>query len=627
MDYGALKRKDTTKGPPLRVLSLDGGGVRGYSMFLIIQELMHRTFVEIEGRAPRRSEIPKPCEHFDLIVGTGTGGLIALMLGRLRLDLETCKELYVRLTRMVFETDKTIAGIPYRSTLFKATKLEDAIKEAVREHTVDEREGNDGTSGANPLSAISRTSAAASVGPRRHSSNASVVSFSARSPAAQAARPVFSSRGGNPNARLYDEREYRTKTAVTAIYRGTPKGGEPAMLRSYDSRREPAPEFDCKIWEAGRATCAIGLAFKPIQIGQSVFHDDGAGTFNPSVTALNEAVVNEWPGREVGVFVSIGTGKRPKGSDANSSMWYEGFLGEFAEARRKLIAKIEGCEKIHELMKKEYLQKRGVNIENYYRLNVEVGVGEFGMNEWHRLADISTNTRRYLAREDEQKMVQSASAKLAKIYFAKQRYQRLSAGIPDVVKPMSDLSIPFAAELPGDIPTFAPTPNTPPPRQSYDSGLDTLPVPGGTPSPRSSGERLYASGKNSGQHSPLRVPAAPASGPPPLPQDRRSGIDHDDADRLVPHAPTPSQYRYASGADKIAIVGPGDQPRWFQDPMANRQSQPMHMEPPPLPPKTPLPEHQSGAGHGRYSPVLPYPLDDEAPPVVNRSKKPNYNSR
>jgi hypothetical protein len=180
-------------------------------MFLIIQELMHQTFVEIEGRAPRRSEIPKPCDHFDLIVGTGTGGLIALMLGRLRLDLETCKELYVRLTRIVFETDKTIAGIPYRSTLFKATKLEEAIKECVREHTVYETEGNDGTvpDAVGPPSAAARSSAAS---PRRHVSNASVVSFSARSPTEQMARSFPSSRGGNPNARLYDERQNRTKT-------------------------------------------------------------------------------------------------------------------------------------------------------------------------------------------------------------------------------------------------------------------------------------------------------------------------------------------------------------------------------------------------------------------------------
>lgn len=180
-------------------------------MLIIVQELMHRTFVETEGRAPKRSEIPKPCDHFDLIVGTGTGGLIALMLGRLRLDLETCKELYVRLTRMVFETDKTIAGIPYRSTLFKASKLEDAIRQCVQEHTIYEREGNDGAEPdlSSPLNAAQYSSAA---GPRRHQSNASVVSFSARSPSAQMARPVFNSRYGNPNARLYDSRENRTKT-------------------------------------------------------------------------------------------------------------------------------------------------------------------------------------------------------------------------------------------------------------------------------------------------------------------------------------------------------------------------------------------------------------------------------
>lgn len=183
---------------------------------------MHRTFVEIHGKAPRRSEIPKPCDHFDLIVGTGTGGLIAIMLGRLRLDIETCKELYVRMTRMVFETDKTIAGIPYRSTLFKATKLEEAIKECVRDHTIYKREGNDGTvevSASDSYGASDRYGSASN--PRRHSSNASVVSFSARSPTAQISRPYFNSRGGNPNARLYDEREYRTKTYVSRTSKAT----------------------------------------------------------------------------------------------------------------------------------------------------------------------------------------------------------------------------------------------------------------------------------------------------------------------------------------------------------------------------------------------------------------------
>lgn len=181
-------------------------------MLIIVQELMHRTFVETQGRAPKRNEIPKPCDHFDLIVGTGTGGLIAIMMGRLRLDLETCKELYVRMTRMVFETDKTIAGIPYRSTLFKASKLEEAIKQAVREHTIYEREGRDiDDSEPPPLSPAS--SSRPSPYFRRQSSNASTVSFSAKSPTTQmASRPVFNARYGNPDARLYDSRENRTKT-------------------------------------------------------------------------------------------------------------------------------------------------------------------------------------------------------------------------------------------------------------------------------------------------------------------------------------------------------------------------------------------------------------------------------
>ncbi|KAH9892376.1 FabD/lysophospholipase-like protein [Xylariomycetidae sp. FL2044] len=647
---GSLKRKDTTKGPPLRILSLDGGGVRGYSMFIIIQELMHRTYVEMEGRAPRRDQIPKPCDHFDLIVGTGTGGLIALMLGRLRLDLEQCKELYVRMTRMVFETDKTIAGIPYRSTLFKASMLEHAIKEAVRDHTVSDNEGNDGASDImSPMSATSRTTAGSSAFPRRHQSNASVVSFSARSPAAQMAQPAFRGGGhGDPNARLYDTRENRTKTAVTAMYKGTNRGGEAAMLRSYDSRKEPAPEYDCKIWEAGRATCAIGLAFKPIKIGQTTFHDDGAGTFNPSPYALDEATVNEWPGRDVGVFISVGTGKRPKSSDQNQHVWYEGFMGDYAEARRKLIQKIEGCEVIHERMKKDLLMKRGVNIENYYRFNVEVGVGEFAMNEWHRLGDISTGTRRYLSREVEQKMVQESSTKLAKIHRAKLRHERLS-NIPDVdvasPRPMDSISSPLAVELPGDIPTSFPTfpnrNNSPGSRESYDSGIDRLSIPGtasnpaNTPSPRSSGERIPYNTNNGSpprtspmaQHRPASpTPLSSVSKPPP------NGAP----DSFVDHAPTPAQYRHASGADKIVITSTDEYPRRHQrepimKPLPPTQQQPYRVEPPPLPPKTPLLEHQAAGGR-RQTPgptgPPPYPLDDDGPPpAVNKARKPDMRGR
>lgn len=411
---------------------------------------------------------------------------------------------------------------------------------------------------------------------------------------------------------------------VTAMYKGASRGSPAVMLRSYDSRREPPPEFDCKIWQAGRATCAIGLAFKPITIGQSVFHDDGVGTFNPSPEALDEAVVNEWPGREVGVFVSVGTGRRPKGSDANQQMWYEGFLGDFAEARRKLITKIEGCEKIHEYMVREHLTKRGVNVENYYRLNVEIGVGEFGMNEWNRLGSISTGTRTYMSREAEQKMIQGISTKLAKIHRAKIRFERAAQGIPDIVKSTStnNFESPLAVELPGDIP-LPPTPHSPPSRSSYDSGVDSLHIPpNGIVSPRSSHDRIRpgtGTSDNSSGPGQRRSPASPRVSSHSLKE------EDEEQEYLTGLAPTPSQYKTAAGTDKIAIMSPDEYPR----PPPSQQSgpPPTRIEPPPLPPKTPLPESQLARGRTPSSVAPPYPLDDEAPPPVNMARKPDYRGR
>ncbi|KAL5604245.1 hypothetical protein BROUX41_002225 [Berkeleyomyces rouxiae] len=659
----SVRRRDTTKGPPLRILSLDGGGVRGYSMLIIIQDLMHRTFVETHGRAPRRHEIPKPADHFDLIVGTGTGGLIALMLGRLRLDLETCKELYANLTRMVFETDKTIAGIPFRSTIFKASKLEEAIRGAVKTHTVKMSEGNDGSEPAPPLTPSD------SLRPSRHSSNASVISFSARSQNIQPQMPYRGatwSRYGNASARLYDSRENRTKTAVTAVYKGASRGNSAAMLRSYDSRREPAPEFDCKIWEAGRATCAIGMAFKPIQIGQSHFHDDGNGIFNPSIEALDEAVVNEWPGRDVGIFISVGTGKRPRGSNSNQHQWYDGFLGDFAEVRRKMIAKIENCEKIHERMVREHLPHRRVNIENYYRFNVEVGVGEFGMNEWNRLADISTSTRRYLSNETERKMLINAASKLAGIARAVKRHRQNLEAPPSFSRPTStfgndlltppptaatqiDDTPPNVMELPADVPNSWGISDSSPAmsRKSFESGADSN-VNFRLGSRRSSVDPTRPSTYSPSSSHSLAIPQSPIS------SSRLSMCHMDDPESLVPLPLAPQNYRTNNGSDIIAITGPDEEstkrPGSHQSHAhSHSHSYSMTSEyesegpiplstissaPPPRPPKTPFLDYQQIpsvrpqstflGSRPHYTP-LPYPDDDDvAPPMVHMDRKPQY---
>jgi patatin-like phospholipase/acyl hydrolase len=49
----------------LRLLVLDGGGMRGLSSLMILQQRM----ATVNTKDP-----PKPCEYFDMIGGTSTGG-------------------------------------------------------------------------------------------------------------------------------------------------------------------------------------------------------------------------------------------------------------------------------------------------------------------------------------------------------------------------------------------------------------------------------------------------------------------------------------------------------------------------------------------------------------------------
>ena len=61
------------KYPGLYILSLDGGGVRGLSTLYILRDLFARLNIE---RKKDGLEQVKPYQMFDLIGGTGTGGLV-----------------------------------------------------------------------------------------------------------------------------------------------------------------------------------------------------------------------------------------------------------------------------------------------------------------------------------------------------------------------------------------------------------------------------------------------------------------------------------------------------------------------------------------------------------------------
>jgi patatin-like phospholipase/acyl hydrolase len=45
---------------------------------------------------------PKSCDYFDMICGTSTGGLIAIMLGRLHMTVDECIDEYKKLSARIF---------------------------------------------------------------------------------------------------------------------------------------------------------------------------------------------------------------------------------------------------------------------------------------------------------------------------------------------------------------------------------------------------------------------------------------------------------------------------------------------------------------------------------------------
>ncbi|CAN9307714.1 unnamed protein product [Alternaria alternata] len=106
-------------GSDLRLLALDGGGARGLSALMILEQLMEA----VDPDAP-----PKPCDYFDMIGGTSTGGLIAVMLGRLKMSVGDCITAYLSLSDRVFR--KTRHRVQGR---FDADELARAIKEVVKQ--------------------------------------------------------------------------------------------------------------------------------------------------------------------------------------------------------------------------------------------------------------------------------------------------------------------------------------------------------------------------------------------------------------------------------------------------------------------------------------------------------------
>ncbi|KAF3358216.1 hypothetical protein VDGD_03089 [Verticillium dahliae] len=243
---------------PLRVLSLDGGGVRGLASLMILKKVMDQS-------CPGK----KPCEVFDMIGGTSTGGFIAIMLGRLEMSVDDCIASYVKFMGQVFpqvQEVKSFAGLvghfwPSLGTVVKVgvdgEKWDHSVLEKVIKDLIREKLNQDPDS-----------------------------------------VPLREENNTNPSCKVF----------VTAVASHGSNNHAPVLLRSYTNPLQMPELPDIKLWEAARATSAAPMFFKRLEVNGQTFVDGGLQANNPIGWLWNEVLQVFGPVRTTGCFLSIGTG-------------------------------------------------------------------------------------------------------------------------------------------------------------------------------------------------------------------------------------------------------------------------------------------------------------------------------
>lgn len=259
------------QGRGVRILSMDGGGMKGMATVRLLKELERHTGRRIH-------------ELFDLIVGTSTGGLLAVALGLRKMSLDECEHIYKVLGRRVFS----------RIVATKESKEESWMESFYRTF-------RDKTSHVRAVVVGYKHDAAVYEALLRE-----YCDFGSHE--ACIGDSMIDTMGlGAPAVAL-----------VSTLASVTP--APPFVFRSY----QPPPGSEaladqmgahggsCKhpVWQAVRASSAASFYLEDFSCGGDKFQDGAVTANNPSIIALQEARLL-WPDHLVEVMVSLGVGQAP----------------------------------------------------------------------------------------------------------------------------------------------------------------------------------------------------------------------------------------------------------------------------------------------------------------------------
>ncbi|KAK5716359.1 hypothetical protein LTR17_016402 [Elasticomyces elasticus] len=311
----------------LRVLCLDGGGIKGYTSLLILKRIF-RTMAS-EGEL---LEEPRPCDVFDLITGTSTGGLIAVMLGRLHMTIDECIAEYENVGKRIFgkrpaggQVGKLFKGLT-SSPFYDIGDLQDEIKSVLDEKDIPRSE-----------------------------------------PFLEAQIP-------------------RCKVMLCVTRKVTSKAD---VLRNYQSFHSTEENYHCQIWEAASATAAAPMYFKHVKFEGSgeKWCDGGIRRNNPVNEALAEITrEKDWKDKELGCILSLGTGApQIKAVSANLAAFLKGSVEIMTDS-----------EDIADQFAVSKAGRELTQSKRYFRFSVPHGMAELEMEDYKETERMKGLTAAYL---------------------------------------------------------------------------------------------------------------------------------------------------------------------------------------------------------------------------------------
>ncbi|MCJ1315256.1 hypothetical protein MMC15_000572 [Xylographa vitiligo] len=401
---------------PQYLLSLDGGGIKGYSSLWILKRLMKHIDAE-EKRLGRDKDQPRfteelpqpqppfePCFYFDYVFGTSTGGLIAIMLGRLRMSVDESLDAYRELAGRVFAQPRWFSLFGLARDMYDHHELRKAINEVVMKQ-------RDRSLPTNKPG-------------MRDPDGDEVQEYVNDQPDEPRIDGVQKAFGGVLNVGPTFNSDPTMCRTVCVAYASIEDSKEsPFLFRSYEHirndhtwhlqpssfnsaslsddtnednwwifERNPGPAHALPIWQVARATTAATGYFKPMTIGDIDFVDGALGCNNPAQEAYDEVVrMHNGNRAAVRLLLSIGTGQ------SEVTRIGRGQIGRMLQAVKAGVGVLTETEETHNTM-----TKRAADIETltYRRFNVPkaLGVGQMRMDVWNPAVQqrIETLTTEYL---------------------------------------------------------------------------------------------------------------------------------------------------------------------------------------------------------------------------------------